>query len=381
MISLRDIISLTKTTVDLETTSKPPSSDQITYRVKTPSSSNRLALGLIKQFFLATSPIYLIFSKAIGDAVITSFYLEGLREYSRKLGVNRKIYLFLAPHLKPLFDETAKKFDIEILDLNQNLEKTIQLIESQEFESLILEVAFHTGRPMVKKTGRSVIVYDLLGPSVGLYRTDPFGNNRFSIFLADLLGIAENQIIKVYPRLDLSQDSHKTILDLSKKFEINYKKLQISVIVEASVVEKRYSLTKWRKVLESIYQKAPQVEFNIFYNDDPEKGSYKKQELQQAFDNLPYHLISGSILDQTLLLLRQNLVLSNDTGFAHIAAILQNGPKVISLHLPQFPPEIWVTNPDRHIGFVAKEKIDQIPYQEIADKSLEFLQLKVQNGN
>lgn len=372
----------------------PASSDITTPQETTPSMEGRQALTVIHETYLVSPHIYLSLSGAIGDVAINSAYLEGIRQYNERLGQQKHVTLIVPPNIVPLIEPTAKKFGYEVVteERYQGVDKARSLIaERNENNALVFEFEHHTGRPVVDLLPNGgLVINDLFATSVGLYDNDRAGAERFSEFFSDLLSIPQNQQFNVRPRLELPENNEEVFEGLKRKYSIDTAKKQVAVVVEASHPMKRYSIENWQKILQQLSQGQPNTEFNIIFN--PAGGSYTQEQLQTAFGGITgARLVSGNLTEQMTLLAHQNLVLSNDTGLAHVAAILENGPNVISLHIPAFQPNTWVTNQQRHLGVLPpqerltydfqseetdehKKWINEIQPEQVAQKALEILQ-------
>ncbi|MDO8619026.1 MAG: protein phosphatase 2C domain-containing protein [Candidatus Daviesbacteria bacterium] len=324
------------------------------------SAEGEQALALIHETFTKSDHIYLSLSGAIGDVVIDTAYLEGIRQYTEQLGQQKKVTLITPSNIVPLLEPLAQKYGYEIVtqERYKGVEKALALIEEQkEQNALVLEFEHHTGRPVVDVLPNGgLVVNDLFAASVGLYDNGRSGNEKFTAFFSDLMTIPENQRTSIKPHIELPANSNEIYEQLQRKYSIDSSKEQVAVVIEASHQMKRYSLQNWQQVLKQISTERPNTEFNIIFN--PTGGTYTQQQLQSALGTVPgIKFVSGNMVETEVLLAHQKLVLANDTGFAHVAAVLDNGPQVISLHIPIFPPNTWVTNTKRHIGLMPQNSL------------------------
>ena len=349
------------------------------------------ALRLINETFIRSPHIYVVLSGAIGDVAITSAYLEGVRQYAEKLGQRKAITIIVPKNIAPIIQPLANKLGYEIVhsDRYTGPSKAHALMEERgDKDALALEFEHHTGKPLVNVLpSGNLIVEDLFEASVALYDNNRAGAAKFTEFFTELMSIPDDQKVDIQPRLDLPVNSEEIYRNLKTKYKINEGKNQVAVVVEASHKMKRYSLAKWKEVLEQISKEEPNTEFNIIFNPT---GTFSQNDLQNVFGSINgVRYVGENLEEQFVFLSRQKLVLSNDTGLAHIAAVVEKGPQVVSLHLPIFPPSSWVTNTKRHTGITPpfnidfnseendenKKLINQIPSEEVTKKSLEFLRV------
>jgi hypothetical protein len=318
------------------------------------------ALPLIRDTFLKSPHIYLAFSNAVGDIAITSAYLEGIRKYSQNLGQNKKITVVAGKQNLPLLQSLADRYGYELITADPYhpaLKARSLLINSPEDNGIVFEFDHFTGMPVVDIYPQGkLLVRDLFAASVALYDNLP-PDQRFTSFFNDLLSIPDNERVEVTPRVEVPPGSEQIYQKLSKKYRIDPEKRQVGIVVEASHPMKRYSLLQWRETMLLIQDLLPNTEFNIFYNPDKELRSYPEKTLRDVFRAVPDTRLVKEELGPTMTLLaQQDLVLSNDTGLAHVATIVENGPQVVSLHIPLFPPSTWVTDERRHIGLLPKKE-------------------------
>lgn len=360
------------------------------------TEEGELILRTIHDTFARSPHIYVALAGAIGDVAINSAYIQGLREYATRAGgATKKITLIAPANVVPLITPLAEKFNCNIIteERYKGATKAQELIESaNEKDAIVLELDHHNGRPIVDLLPRgSLIINDLFAASVGLYDNNRSGNDRFSAFLGDLLSVPAAQQISIHSQTILPANAGAIFDELKTRYSIDTTKKQVALIIEASHQMKRYSLDQWKTVLEKIAAAQPNTEFNVIYNPNPGTASYPEAELQRIFGGVANaRLVSGDLTQQMVLLSHQNLVLSNDTGLAHVAATLDNGPRVISLHVPSFPPNVWITNSQRHTGILppqdrltgnfdtnetdeTKKWINKIDPNDIAARSVDIL--------
>ncbi len=328
--------------------------------IKGPTSEGEEALVLIHEAFVRTPHIYIGLSSAIGDAVLSTPYLLGIRQYADLIrdsgtGPAKKITVIVPQNIVPLLAPLRAELDFEIVvaERYKMVEKVNELIQaSNETDALALEFDHFEAAPIVDALpGNGLVARDLFSASLGLYNNVNVGQERFTEFLSGLLSIPPGQRIHITPRLVLPENTDEIFVQLHGKYGIDDSKEQIALVIEASNNWKRYSLSQWREVVDRLAKENPNREYNIVFNEAG--GTYTRRELEKVFAGVPgVRFVSEPIPEAMIFLSHQNLVISNDTGLAHIAAVVDNGPPVISLHVPDFPPEIWTGNLNRQIGLL-----------------------------
>lgn len=321
------------------------------------------ALNAIRDTFQNTSHIYIGMAGAIGDVVLTTAYVDGIRKVIEKSGQTKQITLIVPPNIVSLIQPYATNHNIEIVTENryQTAGKALSLIQQRnESKALFIELDHHSGRPQVETAQNdTILVHDLFASSLGLYDNNRSGNDRFSHFLNDFLSLTPTEQVDVHPIFELPSNADQIYNDVKTKYSIDTSKKQIAIVLEASHKMKRYSLSQWKEVIDQIKQQNPNVEINLVYN--PSGGSYTQQDLDNVFTGTTgVRYITENMDVLPVFVASQDVVLSNDTGLAHLAASTSyngNQPKVISLHLPIFAPNVWIGNSNRHIGLLPNQSL------------------------
>ncbi|NTU47221.1 hypothetical protein HGA88_06350 [Candidatus Roizmanbacteria bacterium] len=313
----------------------------------------------LRDTFIKTPHIYVSLSGAIGDVAINTAYLEGIHAYLKNLGLTKKVTIIMPSNIVDLLQPSIDKYGFDVVTEQRfkGIDKAKELVDSAgESDPLVLEFEHHTGQPILDTTSKGgMVVGDLFAASVGMYNHGRSGNERFTAFFNDLLSIPDSEKFSIKPKIELPANADALYGQLKTKYAIDPTKEQVALVVGASHKMKRYSLNKWKEVIDEIRTTKPDIELNILFKD--QGGEYTKAELEAVFNSIPnVRYISEGLIEQTVLLSEQKLVLSNDTGLAHVGAVVENsrnqGPHVVSLHLPIFPPDTWITDTTRHSGIL-----------------------------
>lgn len=323
---------------------------------------NSEALKAIHNTFIDSEHIYVILSGAIGDVVTSSAYIEGLKEYADSMGKKKKITILAPTNIISFIDPLVKHSGFNMVPIKRyegSTEATNIIRNNNEKNAIVFEFEHHTGLPVVDRLPNDgLLINDLFAASVGLYPHSRSGNERFSQFLGDILSIPENQQRSIKAHFDLPDNSDVIYDKIKREENIDPNRRQVAIVVEASDGMKRWALHNWQQLIQKLQAQYGDVDVNIIYNKN-QGGSYPQQEIQNAFGSFPHvRLISRSPQETIVLLANQNVVISNDTGLAHVAAVAnpnatRQGPQVISLHIAPFPPDVWVTDAKRHRGIMA----------------------------
>ncbi len=338
------------------------------------------ALQYINNSFKNSPHVYITLSGAIGDVIHTTAYIDGIRQYAQSLGPGKRITIIVPPNLKDLLTPLANKYNYELITEQRHrcVEKADNMIKSvNEKGAVVFDFDFTEDNgpyPILEDAGNSnIIIHELLSTAVGLYPNDRAGSKRYAEYLGDLLNIPAAQRLNIRPQLPLPANANDIYTDLERRYGIDTNKKQVAVVIEGSGEYKRYSLDNWLAVLKQLEDDG--IEFNIIYN--PTGGNYQEAELHRVFDQVKNSkLLPTNLTESSVLLQRQKLVLSNDTGLAHIAAVVENGPKVVSLHAYNNLPNIWVTDPQRQTGLwpgADNLPVNNIPPTQVINKAREIL--------
>ncbi len=337
------------------------------------------SLEIIRNTFQQSEHIYISLSGAIGDVVFTTAYIDGIRQYAERYGSNKKITLIVPSLVSTLLEPLAKKYNLEIKTehRHQCVTKAHELIRSNnERNAIVFDFDFTEERgpyPILElRENGNITVHELLSTAVGLYTNGRSGDKRYAEYLGDLLHVTQNDRVQIMPVLPLPENAADIYRGFETRFAIDANKKQIAVILEGSASYKRYDIKKWLHVLTQIMDDDNEI--NVIFQ---EGGHYTEAQLRADLISIKnVKFIHAPLQELPVLLQHQSLVLSNDTGLAHVAATVENGPKVISLHSYNNQPNVWVTNPDRQIGIWSganNKDVNEIQPNEIAIKALEIL--------
>lgn len=309
------------------------------------------SLRIIHDRFEESPHIYIALAGAIGDAAITSAYLDGIRQYAENTPVPKKITIIAPDLIVEMLKPTAEKYGYDMVSANRYecVDKARELISTaDEHNAMVFDFDFTTenGPNPILEEGENdnVFIHELFATGVGLYKNDRAGKRRYGEFLGDLLHVPPAERLNIQPSLMLPGNASQIYEEMKNVHNIDDTKRQISLVVEGSGAFKRYDLAKWKEALQTIADDTKEI--NIIYH-----ASYTEDELKAVFGDLPnVRYIKPSIQQSLVFLQQQDLVIANDTGLSHIAAIVESGPQVISVHGLDLTPNTWVTNTSRHIG-------------------------------
>lgn len=309
------------------------------------------SLKLIHDRFETAEHVYIALAGAIGDAAITSAYIDGIRQYAERTSTGKRMTIVAPDLIIDMLRPTADKYGYELVtaDRYECVNKAREFISTLgEKNAMVFDFDFTTENgpnPILEDAGDdNTIIHELFAAGVGLYKNDRAGRRRYGEFLGDLLNIPASERLAIKPVVSLPVDAPRMYDEMKTNYHIDETKQQISLVVEGSGAFKRYDLQKWKDVIRDIADDTKEI--NIIYHT-----SYSEDELKAVFDDLPHvRYIKPSIQQSLVFLQKQDLVIANDTGLSHLAAIVENGPQVISVHGLDLTPNTWITNTTRHIG-------------------------------
>jgi ADP-heptose:LPS heptosyltransferase len=170
------------------------------------------------------------------------------------------------------------------------------------------------------------------------------GIGRFARIVEDIFSLPPLDPKIVRPHLRLPAEAEFTYEDFVERFGIDRDRRQITINVVGSLRSKQYPYLYWRWVAEKIAKKHPDYQYNIVYDS----GGYKYdiEEIRKTFGEnagkMRFNLVHGNLAELAAFYRYQHLVLSNDTGVAHLAATVEDGPHVVTLFEPQkTPSDTW----------------------------------------
>jgi ADP-heptose:LPS heptosyltransferase len=357
---------------------------------------------------------------ALGDAVVSTGYIEAVSEALSQAGKDTPVTIVIPQQYKTLYQGLTGP-NVEIVTFNpgfSGFHTAESLIKrNSNRRPLILDFeTYHTSTdgPSIQshdESGKQVTALNnMLRFGIERYDWKTDGERRFGHYIEDLFLLNKDSLspdqarMLVYlpenmpglyknhsiPPRDISKSEYYQQLLTDKK--IDDSKPQIAVVLEGSETHKRYGLDNWAKVIDIMSQKYPGYQFNLIF-DPREKinhDQYTPSQIENALSNAGVrdkcNIISGSLLDIAVLLDHQDLVLSNDTGLGHIAAALENGPEVVTIFSPNgAPPDMWTMSPTQHEVYIGTEdgdrdqheerlkKINRINPQQVADVALNLI--------
>ncbi len=329
-------------------------------RIQVNDSEGQRALQEAKDAFGQADSIYFVLGGAIGDSVIATAYLRGIEEALRQQGRNTPITIIANQDYGNLFDGLARG-NVSIIKAPRGTglstaERNIATAASSS--PLIIDFEhYRDENPAITKdllTGTTTIS-NLLGPSIELYNNNTDRERRYSHVIEDLFSLNKDSIPPQEARPSIPPPANKDRLyqAVAQRCGIDMNNQnQIGIVVEGSRAGKRYSLDNWTQVISEISAQKPGYQFNILYNANNPQSGYGRVDIERAIARAGLtnvHIIEANLEESVSLMDKQKLVLSNDTGFAHVAASIENGPKAVTIFTPKnFPPVFWVSS-DRQI--------------------------------
>lgn len=349
-----------------------------TYYEQTGEVVKERSLAEIRSSLEQADRVYFLMNAAtIGDSVIATAYLSAVGEGFRTMGINPPKTILTTHFLGRIFDNLLHPGDTQV---KTTAYRGLRFIRDEhekeamrEKRSVVLDfqgMDWETPAPLlpVKIYGKRVtFAYRLYPTMITLYTNTTHGSGRFARPIEDLFSLPEGSIDpeKAQPKLVLPENAGDIYQQATSKNSLNPNDEQISIISEASNPDKRYPSVSWREVAGAILKSRPDIHINIIYNPSHTADSYLRDIfLEGNLRNV--HLVSGSLEELMVFLARQKLVLSNDTGLAHIAAAVVGGPRVLTLfQSKEFTPDVWVSSKRQLPIFVAQTPPDLIAQQSL----------------
>ena len=311
--------------------------------------------------------IYVSLGGAVGDAIIGANYATSLNQGIKALGKNIPITVVINADHKDLFGQMGSNINIEVAQRGEAKNHIQELANDRaDLAPVIFDFEHYSNnRPQmsqVTSNGKTITtVNDLFAPAIQLYNNETDGERRYTHFIEEILGLSPDVISPDDSRFKVSPpvNNDQVYRDVSTRFGIDRSKEQVGIVVEASMDEKRYPMNRWVEVIQKLAVEKPTAEYSIIYNESSGNPNFSKASMTAVLASLPInirrkvHLISGTMSEITSVISHQSLLLSNDTGLAHLGANLENGPKVVSLHVPRFSPNLWVSNALKQKGIIS----------------------------
>lgn len=340
-----------------------------------------IALRETHEALTNTDSVYIVIDGAIGDAVISTAYFRAIEDALRKMGKNTPITLVVNDQQGTLYDSLASA-NVHILKTPRGTGvATIKsaLASSSANNPLIIDFGSYTdANPEITQTtmgGKTITqLSNLLAPAIQLYNNDTDARRRYSHFVEELFSLSKDSLspTKAQPFIRLPLDEDRIYQRVARENGIDITNTkQIGLVIEASQPGKRYSLKKWAQVLATINREHPGYQFNVIFNSatDPARGGYTRADIERELNATGVlgqsHIIDGNgkdLTDQAVLLNHQELVLSNDTGLAHIAGALEYGPNIVTAFMPgRFMPVNWISSAKQTAVTIPPGKTSALP--------------------
>ena len=349
------------------------------------------ALAEAQEAFDRADRIYIPLGGAIGDAVVATGYISAIQEVLRKKGRNIPITLIINRDHGEIF-EGLKSANLQLVKASRNqtfaTAKTLANSGSENNPLIIEMESYGPGAPFIAhevRNGHNVSTLEnLLNCELTLYNNQTDGRSRYSHFIEDLFSLPKDFIgtNDAQTKIPLP-DTHPTMYggktkqqlynDLLTRYGIDSSRPQVSINIEASYPGKRYSMQNWIEVMKQIAVQRSDIQFNIMYNSSSTEVGYRKGDIENLINSSglsgKVHLAPGNLVETAVLMEKQRLVLSNDTGIAHIGAALESGPEILTLFTPKsgFSPNVWCSNAKLiPITLPPREEV-ALPYADIRD--------------
>lgn len=339
---------------------------------------SRRSLAEIRTSLLQADRVYFLMNTAaIGDSVIATAYLSAVEEGFRILGINPPKTILTSYFMGRIFNNLFSPQDTPVrATAYEGLRLVKEELENKTMDgkkSVVLDfqgMNWETPSPLLPVSlygVRVTFAYRLYPVMIIRYTNATHGSGRFARPIEDFFSLSKGSIDdeKAQPKLDLPQDAEEIYHQVISRNSLDSDSEQISMVVEASNIDKKYPLLSWKQVAEAILRSRPDIHINVIY--DP-RNSFE-DNLRSIFlteESSNIHLVSGNLEELMVFLARQRLVLSNDTGLAHMAAAVAGGPKVMTLFQSrQYTPDIWVSSKRQIPITVAQNSPDSIAQQSL----------------
>lgn len=302
---------------------------------------------ILRQEIVEADNLAFAFNEKIGDTIIAVGYIQAIIEKIKESGQNvPNIYLSLPDGLSFL------KKSIDNIAPNVHLGNWEELVREED-KTTVLDFSTYNTSPSLEKESNNVsVIRGLLANAVESYTKE---GTRFTDFAQDILGEQISSESQEFIPEIIPPDKHeKTYKKLAKEYNVDTQRPNVSLVVETDNPGKQYSQKNWISVASSLTDQGFQV--NIIYNPNNKSETRTTRETWETLinDHQLNHVsvVEGSLEEISSFLQHQNAVASNDTGLAHIASTLQDGPKVTTLYLPGFSKS-WVINKKRETAIEA----------------------------
>jgi ADP-heptose:LPS heptosyltransferase len=311
--------------------------------------------------------IYISLGGAVGDAIIGANYVAALSEGVKALNKNIPITVVINDEHRDLFAQMGSNINIEVAKRGEAKNHIQELANDRsDMAPIIFDFEHYSNnRPQmsqVTSNGKTITtVNDLFAPAIQLYNNETDGERKYTHFIEEILGLNQDLISPDSARFKVSLpiNNDQIYRSMSSRYGIDRNKEQVGIVVEASIDEKRYPMNRWIELIQKLAAEKPAAEYSIIYNENSGNANFSKAAINTLLATLPsnlrrkVHLVSGNLSEITSVISHQNVLISNDTGLAHLGANLESGPKVVSLHVPRFSPNLWVSNSNRQKGIIS----------------------------
>ncbi|HEX7042706.1 MAG TPA: glycosyltransferase family 9 protein [Patescibacteria group bacterium] len=340
-----------------------------------PSEKDLKVRSLLKEKLQNADSVVIQLGGALGDTVIQSAYMNGvLASLDSVHRSNVPVTLLIDDDKKALFEGyVSDRIKVVGTTLRKSPEDQLQevakytshasLYVDLSSRSSILGNNFDIAKERAFMTDGKISGKDIT--CVGnLYMPGQTGyarlgiDRRYGDFVKEIFGVDKlifpSERARVF--LPKSPDYEKIKKGWESQLNTDSQTMQIAVIVESAFSDKQYGASNWAEAIKQLaatvgYEKPDQkVAVNVIFNGKSQSKGFEKASLHHAFFDVlrdtgvvgRINYVSDSVKNLSVLLNTQNVVLSNDTGLAHIAAATPDGPPVVVLYKEsRFPSTYW----------------------------------------
>jgi hypothetical protein len=321
-------------------------------------------------FRQADQIIFNLASGPIGDAVVSTAHINGVRSALEQLGRHPQLVIIASNIHQQLFESYSQEgFVVVESDAGNGLAKAEEVVaRGNSCNTLLLDFAqYHGERPSVntKKVNSTSVTSGLrlIRPAVELYTKHREGDRRVTNFLEDLLTLPPKSLEPNKAKTKIPLPNHgqteRIISEICRKnsLELKPNTRKVTISVEASSFEKRYSLENWMRVIKELVRDNNDIQIFINHFSDSMPG-YTRADVENLIQKErladTVQIFNCSLSELPSFLSQQQLVLTNDTAVSHITTAISDGPKCITPYKPNGPtPDQW--------AFSSKQIPIQIP--------------------
>lgn len=199
------------------------------------------------------------------------------------------------------------------------------------------------------------------------YSFSKYGYTRFARAVEAFSGLPEGCVSAEdsRPRIYLPADSAQRYQQLAERFDLPRNPRSapsVGCVITASHPEKRYGVDKYMRILKRLSERESSTTFSVYYdnrNPDFQTNVLQMQNIADEADMLDRvrFISEPDLVNVATMMAQHQLVLSNDTGLAHIAAALD--VPTISLFSPFYVSDFWVSNKHHYPIDTNEEEVEK----------------------